>query len=270
MFELEERDRLRKTYRLCQSGFGILSLALSLASLTFILSLAYEFTRFWVIREIFASSWYPWIDTPIVWGSLLGTTILWGRWESPSWQRRAGLLLVMCLVDVVLWAMDQGHVLAIMDREFGHRWLRGNLGQALFWAELALIGSLACDYLVHLGVDQAREALKPIRSLITTGAAVWILLFCLETNWKEGWPLQRGGRIGEPEGVLLAIGVAMIQTIILFQVTGLTLLAARRSNSMIEEMDREDPYRDFLSPSSDLGVKDSRDAVSSLTRDDRD
>jgi hypothetical protein len=267
MIELEERDRLRKTYQVCRLGFGILALALILASLTFILSLAYQFTLHPIFREIFGSSWYHWIDAPIIWASLIGTTFLWGRWESPSWQRRVGLLMVMCLADVILWVMSQGSEIGIINRDFGHEWLRSNLGQALGWAELALISTLAADYLVHLGVGQVDEAAKSIRSLVTTGAAIWMVLFCAQTDWRMGWPLRPGGRIGNPEGLLLTMGVLMIQTIILIQVTGLTLLATRQSSQAIADLDRDDPFRDFFNPQSGSGAEDHQEAVSSHQSD---
>lgn len=263
MLELEERDRIRKNYQICRAGFGVLSFALILASLTAVLWTTYQFTHLGIVRDIFNSTLYRWIDTPIIWASLLGTTLLWGRWENASWQRRIGLLLVMCLVDVVLWVMDQGTNLKIINREFGHEWLRSNLGQALGWAELALLSTLACDYLVHLGIGQARETAQSARSLITTGAMIWMLLFCSQTAWKEGWPLQRGGGMRNPEGLLLAMGVVMIHTVVLIQVTALTLLATRCTRRVLDDLDRDDPYHDFLNPQSGAASAGRREVASS-------
>jgi hypothetical protein len=270
MFEYEERDRIRKNYQICRMGFGILSFALILASLTSVLATTYQFTHLDLIRRFFTSSFYRWIDTPIIWGSLLGVTLLWGRWESSSWQRRAGLLLVMCLVDVVLWVMDQGSDLKLINRDFGHEWLRWKLGQALGWAELALLSTLACDYLVHLGAGYVRETAQSTRSLITTGAMIWMLLFCTQTNWQEGWPLQPGGAMRNPEGLLLTMGVVMIQTVVLIQVTALTMLATRQSTRILEDLDRNDPFHDFLNPRADSRAQERQEfaSASSRTRDD--
>ena len=33
----------------------------------------------------------------MVWGCLIGTYLLWGRWSQLGWQRRVGLLIVMSL-----------------------------------------------------------------------------------------------------------------------------------------------------------------------------
>jgi len=268
MLELEERDRVRKNYQICRMGFGILSIALILASFTSILWTTYQFTRLGLFRQIFSSSWYHWIDTPIVWASLLGTTLLWGRWDSPSWQRRTGLLLVMCLADVVLWVMDQGTELKLVNRDFGHEWLRGNLGRALGWAELALLSTLACDYLVHLGAGHVRETAQSTRSLITTGAMIWMLLFCTQTNWTEGWPLQQGGAMRNPEGLLLTMGVVMIYTVVLIQVTALTMLATRQSTQVLEDLERDDPLHDFLNPQPEFESEDRQEVGSSRSLDD--
>src|SRR5262249_32730053 len=100
-----EREKLRVTYQVCRLGFGLLTVALGLACFTSILPLLANFHRdlFFLYIRILRSSWYPWISVPITWGGLVGVTLLWGRWDHPSWQRRAGLLLVMNLVDGALW-----------------------------------------------------------------------------------------------------------------------------------------------------------------------
>src|SRR5262249_15992894 len=117
-----EREQLRKTYQVCLLGFACLSVALGLACLTSILSLLAHFNldmRIFIFR-IVRSAWYEWISVPITWGSLLGVTLLWGRWDHVGWQRRAGLLLVMNLVDGVLWFFDHASALGIADLEIGH------------------------------------------------------------------------------------------------------------------------------------------------------
>ena len=53
---------------------------------------------------------------------------------------------------------------------------------------MALLSSLAGDYLVHLGVENARESDKLTRSMTVTGALVWLLFVCQQTNWAA-WPL---------------------------------------------------------------------------------
>lgn len=240
-----ERESLRQTYQLCRLGFGILSVALLLACPISILMLAVLFGARHLVAWLGNPWWWHWSATPVVWGSLIGTYLLWGRWNNPGWQRRVGLLIVMGLVDVVLWGLDHGGELGLSGREVGHEWLRDNLGQALGWAEFALIASLSGDVLAHLGVENAREASKSTRALAAIGAVVWLLLFCLRTSWRHGWPLQAVNRLSL-ETLLLYMGSTMIWTITLVQVTALTIAASRQFGRVLAEMDREDQCDDLF------------------------
>jgi heme exporter protein D len=244
-----ERDQVRKTYQLCRLGFAINAIALVLACFTSLLALFTNFER-GLLLWIHEASWYQWLEAPIVWGCLIGTTLLWGRWDIPSWQRRSGLLLVMCLVDVGLWFVASGETLGLRFGDVGHRWLRGHVGEALGWAEFTLLSSLSCDYLVHLGVEHARESDKSIRSMAATGAMVWMLLFCQQTDWGAGWPLRPRLR-GGVEGLLLGHGSMLIWAITLIQVTALVVSAVRQTTRVLEEMDREDQDHDLLRSRSD-------------------
>ena len=51
---------------------------------------------------------------------------------------------------------------------------------------MALLSSLAGDYLVHLGRRKRRESDKLTRSMTVTGALVWMLFVCQQTNWAAG------------------------------------------------------------------------------------
>ena len=250
MFDIE-REQLRKTYQLCRLGFMILAMALVIACVDSLLGLFGTFEPGpGLVTWIHGSAWYQWRDTPIVWGCLIGSILLWGRWDHASWQRRAGLFMAMNMVDVALWVMARGDAMGARVGEFGHEWLRGNLGLALGWGEFALLSSLTCDYLVHLGVDYARDSDKSTRSMAATGAMLWLLLFCQTTNWRAGWPLQ-GQRPHRLEGLLLTHGFHLIWTITLIQVTALVISAVRQSTYVLEEMDRDDEDNDLLRSRSD-------------------
>jgi hypothetical protein len=255
MFD-SERDQQRKTYQLCRVGFTITAIALVLACFTSVLHLFRSFDPGLVVW-IQDSAWYHWIDTPIVWFSLIGTTLLWGRWEHKSWQRRTGLLLVMCLADLALWFVENGDALGVREGEIGHEWLRQIIGTSLGWGEFALLSSLTCDYLVHLGIDHASDSDKSTRSMAATGAMVWLLLICQHTNWAAGWPLHvRKGR--GLETFLLGHGYTLIWAITLIQVTALVISAARQSTHVLDEMDREDqdfdPLRSRSDPAQAMGA----------------
>ena len=243
MFDLE-REQLRKTYQLCRLGFLMLGMALVLACFTSLLDLYGSFDR-GLSTWISESGLIEWIDAPIVWGCLIGATLLWGRWDHASWQRRAGLFLLMNLVDLGLWFVSRADAMGAQVGEFGSEWLRAGLGTALGWGEFALISSLTCDYLAHLGVDHARDSDKSTRSMAATGAMVWLLFFCQRTNWKDGWPL----RIQAPRALdafLVSYGYRLIWTITLIQVTALVVSAVRQSTTVLEEIDREDQENDLL------------------------
>jgi len=248
MFDLE-REQLRKTYELCRLGFGITAGALALACFMSVLDL-FGFFQPELLVRIHSLAWYQWLNTPIVWGSLIGTTLLWGRWDHASWQRRAGVLLFMCSVDLALWFVARGDGLGLPVADVGHGWLRENAGIALGWGEFALLSSLSCDYLVHLGVDHASDSDKSTRSMTATGALVWMLLFSQQTEWGAGWPLKHRRPVNL-EGQLLMYGFILIWTITLIQVTALVISAVRQSTHVLEEMDREDQQSDLLRSRSD-------------------
>jgi hypothetical protein len=243
-----EREQLRKTYEVSRIGFTILSAALVLACLTSLLPILANFYPE-LCGRILMTPWFQWLDVPITWGSLLGVTLLFGRFDHAGWQRRVGLLLVMSMVDAGLWFLDHGTALGLVEGDVGHDWLRMNVGQALGWAEFALIAGLSCEYLEHLGVEFARESGKSTRSMAATGAVVWLLLFCQRTNWSGGWPLVPH-RIRSIEEFLLYQASHLIWAITLMQVTSMTLSAARMSGQVLTEMLFEDEANDPFKPQS--------------------
>ncbi len=243
-----DRDQLRRTYEVSRIGFGVLAVALGLACVTAVVPLLYTVYPEFCLG-VMKARWYQWIDAPITWGSLLGVTLLWGRFDHPGWQRRVGLLLVMSLVDAGLWLLDHGHALGLAGGEFDHEWLRGNLGQALGWAEFALLAGLSCDYLEHLGVEHARESGKSTRSMTAFGAVLWLLLFCQRTNWTAGWPLA-AHRIRSLEEYLLWQASNLIWAITLIQVTALVASATVRSGRVLADLRVEEEAADpFRTPS---------------------
>jgi len=266
----QERDQQRQTYQFCRLGFAIQAFALVLACVTSLLHLMFLFGGRALALLVINTRVWRWIDVPIIWGSLIGAYLFWGRWKDRGWQRRAGLLLVMCLVDTTLWFLEHGADLGLRE-QIGHEWLREQLGQALGWAEFTLIASLACDFMAHLGVDQAPEAGKATRSLAATGAVIWMILFFERTAWNQGWPLI-GQQIHNLEGLLLYMGSSMIWTITLIQVTALTIAATRQATRVLVEMEREDQQLDqFRSAFHDDAFFGSRaETFSKPTRNDSD
>jgi hypothetical protein len=252
-----DREQLRRTYEVSRIGFGVLAASLALACVTWMVPLLWHLYPEFCLG-LMGSRWYRWLDAPVTWGSLLGVTLLWGRFEHAGWQRRVGLLLVMSLVDAGLWMLDHGAALGFADADLGHEWLRTNLGQALGWAEFALMAGLSCEYLEHLGVEYARESGKSTRSMAAFGAVLWLLLFCQRTNWSAGWPLA-AHRIRSLEEYLLLEASHLISTITLIQVTALAISATKRSGQVLADMRLEDesldPFKPTTQPAEEVDVR---------------
>lgn len=238
MIEQGYDDQL-KTYRLCRGGFLFLSIGLApLAFLCIVLIILQ--VGDW--RNLIGPQVREWLDraaTLATWATLIGVTLLWGRWDHPGWQRRTSLLMTMCLIDVGLWFLDLRDPQGLGDSA----WFRGQVGSALGWSEFALLASLSGDYLAHLGVEQADESAKSTRSLAASGAMIWLLVFCETANLRDGWPIKERARVAG-QTLLLGLGAELIWTVCLLQVTALVVAALRQSDRQVRDMEDDDRDRE--------------------------
>jgi hypothetical protein len=251
---IEERALLRRRIWRYRLGFSVLGLALVVASLTTVGTLLLFFSgNRQPLGAIFQIPHWWLIEQGLVTvGSLLGVSLLWGRWPDVNWQRRSGLLLLMCLVDLVLCTLEHAKEMGLVDGPIGHDWFRFSLGAALGWSEFALIATLAADMAAHLGEPQSIELAKAVRSLATTGAMVWFMYFFLRTNWNPPlWPL-RDNPLNHGT-YMLQLGWFVLLAINLVQVTGLSLLAGRCCGRALREMDAADRANDLLPSRSEAG-----------------
>jgi hypothetical protein len=261
---LEQRAQLRRNIQKFRLGFSILGLALVVCSLSTIGNLILVFAR--QQAPIGAQPGIPhWrlIEGGIItWGSLLGVFLLCGRWPDTNWQRRSGILMLMCLVDAVLWTLDHALELGLHGDKIGHEWFRESLGTALGWSEFALIASLAADTAAHLGEPQATDLSKSVRSLATTGAMVWFMYFYFMTRWHPFlWPLQHRGH--NPGTLMLLLAWLVLGAINLVMVTGLSLMAGRCCARALREMAKQDRAQDLLPSRSEAGWEElNRDSDS--------
>jgi hypothetical protein len=250
---MEERALFRRRLRRFRFGFSALGLALVVASLSTIGTLILIFSRQQQFGAVFGVPHWQLIEGALItWVSLLGVCVLWGRWPDANWQRRSGILLLMCLVDAILWTLRHAGELGLHEGEFGHEWFRESLGAALGWSEFALIATLAADIASHQGEPQASDLAKAVRSMATTGAMVWFLYFYFRTDWNPPlWPLrQRGMNHGT---LMLYLSWIVIGAINLVQVTALSLLAGRCCGRTLREMARADKASEALPSRSEVG-----------------
>ena len=234
---IEQRyDDYLKTYRLTRTAFLFLAIGLVPNA---VLKVLFVFGQFGGRRITFLLQETPgldWLPTVTTWTILIGVTLLWGRWDHASWQRRTSLLMTMCLIDMGIWFLDLGDPQGIGDSA----WFRSRVGYALGWAEFALLASLSGDFLTHLGVEQADESAKSTRSLAASGAMIWLLLFCETANLRDGWPIKPKAQIPR-QTLLLDLGTDLIWTICLIQVTALVVAAFRQSDREVRELEAETP-----------------------------
>ncbi len=251
---VEERIRLRRRLRRLGLGFSTLGLALLIASLTTIGWLVLLFSgRPQPLGAVFGiPHWDLYEQSAIVWGSLTGVALLWGRWPDRNWQRRSGLLLLMLLVDVALWSMEHATELGLSEVKMGHEWFRHSLTNAINWSEMALIAGLAAEMASNLGEPRAIEFGKASRSLSTTGAMLWFTFFYFQTDWSPPfWPLRE--RPLNPGSIMLLLGWLVLVAINFVQVTALSLLAGRSCGRVLREMIAEDRRKDLLPSRSEAG-----------------
>lgn len=239
---IEQRyDDYLKTYRLSRTGFLFLTIGLAPLALLQVLIIVGEVLvgdrqiEMWLQQ----STWLDWLPTLATWSTLIGSTLLWGRWDNPSWQRRTSLLMAMCLIDVGIWFLDLGDPQGVGD----WAWFRTQFGNALGWAEVALLASLSGDFLTHLGVEQADESARSTRSLAASGALIWLLLFCETANLHDGWPIKPKARIPR-QTLLLDLGTNLIGIICLIQVAALVVAAFHQSDRQVREMEVDDRVRE--------------------------
>lgn len=239
-----ERARDRRRVRTLALAFGLLGLALTLATISTVVSTGLNLAslfRLWLGRDWLPESWRFAESTFIVWASFLASCLLWGRWNDRSWQGRVALLIVMGAVDLGLWAFDYAPRLGLANGELGHDWFRHVLGHALGWAEMSLIASLAADVAAHLGNPQLVEAARGTRLMASVGAMLWFLIFLAWTRWLPPvWPLARHPNLPLAELLLMWMGEMVLYTVILIQVTGFTVAAAHAAATALRAMIRED------------------------------
>jgi hypothetical protein len=246
--DLEFEDP-RPRYRNTQLAFGLIALSLALLSFATAFDVGYVFTRNPKIAGVMERPEWLWlVNAPITWVSLIGSYLLVGRWTESTWQRRAGLLVVMNSIDAVLWTLSHAHQFGLLEHKVGHFWLRMQIASGLGWLELMLIASMATDVSLHLGKNDAPDAFRSARSLCMIGLGLWLFMLIGQTDWFR-WPLRP--RRFDPQGFLLFLGSLILTTVASFQTTALSIIAARQCQRFGRELDRREWDHELLRPRSE-------------------
>jgi hypothetical protein len=220
-------------YRLCRAGFALSALGLALMSIDSIFWLAVIFTRNWQVLHLVRSPYYDWsVGVTITWSTLLGPFLLWGRWSEPRWRRRAGLLVVLNLLDVGYWVLRHGALFGLYKGELPHPYLISNLVLASSWVQFGLFASLADDVAAHLGARRGPEPEMRARTLSTAGGAVWVISMLSLTDWRH-WPLNERFT---PLWPLLRIGTFVLRVVASFQAAVLCLVACRACSQILRDL----------------------------------
>jgi hypothetical protein len=243
-FDLEcEREAQGRGYRACWVGFSLYAFNLVVASLIQTATLFLFFTgqnpNLAVWLRIDAVQFDLGLDTLQAWVRLLACLSLVGAWPAnPGWRRRAGLLLMMAIGDVILWGVFNAVPLGLASEATRHmvffRYLRTTLG----WSRFLLVASLASDFARHAGMPGADEFGKAARSTATTGAAVWFIYFLSRIQWSQPWPMAERRMTFEVFHLLIAGEV--IKLLCLIQAGLLALLASRAASAALRAKRREE------------------------------
>ncbi len=232
-----ERDEHRPRYRLCRAAFLLCALGTGLMVLDSAAGVAFFLTWQPEIMDFIASPLWQWAaGSTIVWSSLLGASLLWGRWSEPDWKRRSGYLVLLSLAGIVFWVVRHGETFGLGPAELGHRWLRIQLMIGARWVWLGVVASLAYSVVAHLGREEAGESLASILALVVAGVIVWAILVLYQTDWELGWPLRPRPGLNLLTW-LLWLGLSAIRGLAGFLVTVLCLLAARECSQILRELD---------------------------------
>lgn len=236
---------IRRRYALCRAAFLFGTVGLALLGLSAMLELAIFVTRDPELLRVAQSRWWHWgVGAPITWTTVLSAYLLWGRWPDASWQRRAGILLLLNTFDLVVWIIQNDKDLGLRIGDIGHAWLRNYLTESFGWIEFMLFGSLAAEVATRPQSESAGLLGSGVRGLSTLGLILCTLSFALGTDWARGWPL---GHVPWNHGMLLAAQTTcLLLTVATVQLVALMGMAARQCARDLRTIKAADPMPDLL------------------------
>lgn len=239
---------LRPRYRLCRLAFGLGALALALQSADIALTIGSRFLEAPELSHLVGHpNWRLSVGTPITWGAFLSALLLVGRWRDLSWNRRAGLLLLLNALDVGFWASDNARLLGLALPPRRDNWLL-HVCLAMQWVELMLFASLASEVSAHLGRPDAAEASRPARTMGLIGLGLWFVTLLACTVLVPGrWPVFQ---VRVLEVFLLLLASWALMAVMAFQVTVLCAHASRECGRLLSELARDPQEAHLPRPSA--------------------
>ena len=235
-----EREDLRRSYRLSGIGFSIYAFSLTVSSVLSVGMLYLIFTGHNPDfgRVLGIDNFRFLFGGFRVWTRIAAAVFLCSAWREVEWRRRSGFLVVLTIVDVLLWAHENGQILGLASAPASHEVLSQCIYMALVWPKFGLIAGLAGDLTDHVGTHHSDRLVKAARRTASTGAVVWFFYFLEHIDWHGGWPLR--WRPFTVNLLLFELGTMVISTICLLQTTMLCLRAGRAAGSSLREMSRQD------------------------------
>lgn len=223
-------------YRLCGAGFLVSGASLVLLVVSAGLGLLAQFSGDdGLIRLLNDPLWVVLVGLPLSYLAVVGSYLLWGRWRDRSWQRRAGLLVLLNAVDAVVGTLFEGRTLGLPVAEPPEPWLLGQATLAFGWIEFYLMASLAGEVAGQLGEPGAEDRGRRAGNLALAGLVITVLLLLFRTAWAGGRPLQPLP-IRSMEVALVLLAGQALRLMAAAQVAGLCFRAAGRCRRTAREL----------------------------------
>lgn len=245
---------LRRRYALCRAAFIAAAVGLALLGLSSMISAIFLFTFDPDLHAVLRSPLWRWcVSAPVTWTTLLSAFLLWGRWTDPSWQRRAGILLLLNVLDLVSWTVQNGNELGLRMGPVGHAWLREYMSDAFGWIEFILFGSLAAEVARRPGSDAPDLLRNGVVALSTLGLLLCTATFGAATDWGHGWPLGPRPVAGLLDSYRLSNMILIMTTL---QLVPLMMLGARQCARDLAAIQRAEEMPDLLVSRSEYGWRE--------------
>lgn len=236
----------RPRYLLASLGFGFLGVSLVLLVIGTLTPILGFLTENQALQGAVDRRWWTFaVHLPMSYGALVGSYLLWGRWPDPSWQRRAGLLLLMNLIDAVSATLLESEALGFDAGLDVDSYPIALLTGLFSWLEFYLTASLAAEVGSQLARPTLADAGRLSERVALIALVIWTLFYGLRTNWAAGWP-PVAPRPQTAEEALIELGLLCARILSGAQVATLCLIAAFHCRKTWRELGEAEAGLDSL------------------------